>query len=370
MKKLYTLFLLLLIVRAAQAQDIPLFTQKLTNSFIYNPAVAGHNVGSLTYSYRMSYAGIANAPKSHFISFHTPLAGHRVGFGANLYQEDINFIKNTYASAAFSYHLRMGKYSSLSFGVSGEYNFMRLSQNSNSDILDPDYLNLANGNVNDYDFSFGMLFQNRFVKAGVAANRLATAWIKDENQYVLSNYYSGFIQGMIPMRGGNDMLEPLITYRKFSETNSVLDLGLYYTYNNQFMLGGAIRQGNIASASVGVNIGPKLFIGYTRDMFFGDLKCQAGATNEFTLRFDFAKYDYRASFSDNYKQALALRRKTMNRPGNRSPAQMHRQQKKLASYSPNKRYQSVKKFSVTPASQRTKAKSNKYRKPKKRKGRR
>src|ERR1041384_8290761 len=102
MKKLYTLFLLFLIVRAAQGQDIPLFTQKLTNSFIYNPAVAGHNVGSLTYSYRMSYAGVANAPKSHFISFHTPLAGHRVGFGVNAYQEDINFIKNTYLSAAFS----------------------------------------------------------------------------------------------------------------------------------------------------------------------------------------------------------------------------------------------------------------------------
>jgi type IX secretion system PorP/SprF family membrane protein len=372
MKKLYTLILSVLTVCAVQAQDIPLFTQKLTNSFIYNPAVAGHNVGSLTYSYRMSYAGVSNGPKSQFVSAHAPIAGHRVGIGINAYQEDINFIKNTYLSAAFSYHLRMGKYSSLSFGVSGEYNFMALSQNSNSDLLDPEYLNLASGNVNDYDFSFGMLFQNRFVKAGVAANRLATAWIKDENQYVLSNYYSGFLQGMIPIRSGNDMLEPSLTYRKFSETNSVLDLGLYYTCNNLFMLGGAVRQGNIGSVSAGVNIGPKLFIGYTRDMFFGEMKGFAGATNEFTLRFDFNKYDYRASFSDNYKQALALRRKTMstNRPGTRSPGQMHRQQKKLSSFSPNKRYQNVKKLSVTPTSQRYKAKSNKYRKPKKRKGRR
>jgi hypothetical protein len=107
-------------------------------------------------------------------------------------------------------------------------------------------------------------------------------------------------------------------------------------------------------------------------MFFGDLKGQVGATNEFTLRFDFAKYDYRASFSDNYKQALALRRKTMYSysGGSRSPGQMHRSQKKLASYSPNKRYQKVKKLSMTPTSQRAKSKPNKYRKPKKRKGRR
>lgn len=366
MKRFYTLLSTLLVVCAAHAQDIPLFTQKLTNSFIYNPAVAGHNVGSLTYSYRMSYGGIEGAPKSHFISMHTPLAGHRVGFGLNLYQEEISFIKNTYLSAAFSYHLRMSKYSSLSFGVSGEYNFLAINRNSNSDLADPVLKDVTSGNLNDYDFSFGMLFQNRYVKAGLAANRLATSWIKDENENVLSNYYSGFIAGMIPMRGGNDMLEPSITYRKFSETNSMLDLGLYYTYNNQVLAGGAVRQGNIASVSAGVYLGPKLFIGYTRDMFFGEMKGNVGATNEFTLRFDFAKYDYRTTFSDNYKQALALRRKTMStsRSGSRSPAQMHRQQKKLASYSPNKRYQNVKKLSVTPSSQRYKGKSNTYRKPK------
>lgn len=369
MKKLYVSLLLILVTHAVSAQDIPLFTQKLTNSFIYNPAVAGLNVGSLTYSYRMSYAGVSNGPKSHFVSAHAPIAGHRVGIGINAYQEDINFIKNTYLSAAFSYHLRTGRYSSFSFGVSGEYNFMTLSQNSNSDLLDPEYINLASGNVKDYDFSFGMMFHNRFVKAGVSANRLATAWIKDENQLILSNYFSGFLAGMIPMRGGIDMLEPSITYRKFSETNSVLDLGLYYTYNNLIMVGGAIRQGNIGSVSAGFNVGPKLFLGYTRDMFFGEMKGLAGATNEFTLRFDFNKYDYRSSFSDNYRQALALRRKTMSnsRPGTRSPAQMHRQQRKLASYSPNKRYQTTKKFS---SPQRNKSKTSKYRKPKKRKGRR
>jgi type IX secretion system PorP/SprF family membrane protein len=370
MKRFYILALLLILIRVGYSQDIPLFTQKLTNSFMYNPAVAGNNVGSLTYSYRMAYAGIANAPNTHFVSIHTPLAGHRVGIGVNVFQEEINVLKNTYLSAAFSYHLRMGKYSSLSFGLSGEYNFLALNKNSNSDLADPEILNLANG-LNDYDFSFGMLYQNRFVKVGVAANRMMTTWIKEEDQNVLSNYYSGFISGMIPLRGGNDLLEPSITYRKFSETNSALDLGLYYTFNNLIMAGGAVRQGNIGSVSAGVQITPKLFVGYTRDMFFGEIK-GAGATNEFTLRFDFNKYDYRSSFSDNYKSALALRRKTMSssRPGNRSPSQMHRQQKKLSSFSPNKRYQNVKKLSITPSSQRYKAKSNKYRKPKKRKGRR
>src|SRR5690349_16368809 len=149
MKKLYALLLIAVFLKAydAAGQDIPLFTQKLTNSFMYNPAVAGLNVGSLTYAYRMSYGQVSNAPRNHFLSIHTPIAGHKIGVGVNYYQEDVNFIKNSYASAAFAYHLRVSKASSLSFGISGEYNFMRLNGATNSSQDDPVYLKLANGDL-------------------------------------------------------------------------------------------------------------------------------------------------------------------------------------------------------------------------------
>ena len=105
-------------------------------------------------------------------------------------------------------------------------------------------------------------------------------------------------------------------------------------------------------------------------MFFGEVKNQVGSANEITLRFDFNQYDYKSSFTNNYKNALSYRRKSMtnNSKGSRSPAQMHRQQKKLSSFSPNKRYQNVKKLSVAP-SQRYPVKKNKYTPPKKRKRR-
>lgn len=183
----------ILISVSALAQDIPLFSQKLTNSFIYNPAMAGHTMGSLTYSYRRNYSGVSGAPENHFLSLHTPLWNHRVGVGANVFQEDVNFLRNTYASAAFAYHVRFSKFNILSFGVSGEYNTIRLNGTSNTPGAsdDPGYLRLANGDVNDYDFSFGVNFQSRLFKVGLAANRLATAWLKDEPQAVLSNFYSG-----------------------------------------------------------------------------------------------------------------------------------------------------------------------------------
>ena len=56
MKRLIYL-LLLLSSSLSYGQDIPLYTQKLTNSVIYNPAIAGHTFGSLTYSFTSMVLG-------------------------------------------------------------------------------------------------------------------------------------------------------------------------------------------------------------------------------------------------------------------------------------------------------------------------
>lgn len=342
MKKLYLILITAIGAVSLNAQDIPLFTQKMTNSFMYNPAVAGHSSGSLTYSFRKSFAGIQNAPKTNFLSFHTPFADHRAGFGMNVYQEDVNFLKNTYASAAFAYHVKLNQANVLSFGVSGEYNFMRLNGNTNSTAEDPDYIKLANGQLDDMDFSFGMLYHSRFVKVGLAANRLATAWLKAEDQFILTNYYTGFVQGMIPMRGGEDMLEPYVTYRQFSENSQQIDLGLYYTYNDMVFAGAAYRTGPTASLTGGFRLGNKLLLGYTHEVFLGDVRSQVGATSEITLRYDFSFYSYKSNFRADYRNSMTYRKKVAaSSPAPRSPGKLHTQQKKYAKNSPNKRYQKM-----------------------------
>lgn len=349
MKKLYAIAFLLAASVALRAQDIPLFTQKLTNSFLYNPSVAGSGMGSLTYTFRQSYGSIANAPTNNFLSVHTPLAGNKIGIGVNYFQDNVNFLKNNYLSAAFAYHLGFNETTRLSFGVSAEYNFLRLNGTTNSDPSDPVYVSLGNGELDDYDFSFGMMFESKFVRVGLAANRLATGWIKEDTDYILSNYYSGFVQGMIPMRGGKDLLEPYAAYRKFSENDDMFDVGLYYTFNEKLLAGMSMRKGNVAGVTVGAYLTSNIMIGYTREMFFNDIRNQVGSTNEFTLRLDFKKAAPKSTgnFKADYASALAYRRKTMatTTAGSRSPAELHKKQKKLAAYSPNKRYQNVKKLS-------------------------
>jgi type IX secretion system PorP/SprF family membrane protein len=374
---LVTITLLLVSVNKIQAQDIPLFSQKLTNSFIYNPSLAGHTFGSLTYSYRQNYSNVTGAPQNHFVSFHSPFFNHRMGAGFNLFQEEVNFIRNTYASVASAYHLKFNKYNILSMGVSGEYNITKLNGNSNTLNFKPDpVLTQIQDSDPVYDFSFGMNYQTRYLKTGFAINRLSTTWLS-KNTNNLSNYYSGYVQGLIPMRGGEDILEPYVSFRKFSETNDTYDLGLYYTYDNKLTAGAAVRKGNVINGTLAFKLNKKLLIGYSREMITSSLGGFVGAANEITIRLDFSDESYKERFRADYKNSMAYRHKASSAPSNtyskQSPKQLKKKQKKLAPYSPSTRYQSVKKISSNRkvgVKSKGKFKSNKKFNPKKKKKRR
>jgi type IX secretion system PorP/SprF family membrane protein len=372
---LKTFLLSLLAVVSATAQDIPLFSQKLTNSFIYNPALAGHTYGSITYSFKQNYK-VDGAPQNHFLSAHTPIANHRFGIGASVYQEDVTFLRNLYASAAFAYHIPLSKITTLSFGLAGEYNAFNVNGALNFDDGDDSELRAYQKGIGEYDFSFGAHFQNRFIKAGLASNRLSTAWIKDSSKTVLSNYYSSFVQGLIPLRAGQDILEPYVAFRKLSDVNTILDIGVFYTFDNKIILGGSMRNQNIISGTVGFRLSKYLMVGYSREMITGNVGGFIGAANEFSFRFDFNENNYKERFSADYKSSVAYRRKTMSGPvgksGSRSPKQIQKKQKKLAPYSPNSRYQNIKKLSVKskagkkPSAGKKRRKTNNYRKKHKR----
>ncbi len=370
---LHIILLLIIISHASQAQDIPLFSQKLTNSFIYNPSLAGHTFGSMTYSYRQNYSNVPGAPQNHFISMHTPFAKHKMGAGLNLFQEDVNFIRNTYASIAGAYHLHFNKYNILSVGVSGEYNITKLNGSSNTLNFEPDPVlsQLQNGNP-VFDFSFGMNYQTRYLKAGFALNRMSTAWIKKESSN-LSNYYSGYAQGMIPLRGGNDLLEPYVAFRKFSESNDTYDVGLFYTYDAKITAGAAMRRGNVVNGTLAFKFAKHLLVGYSREIITSSYGGFVGAANEITLRLDFNDETYKERFRADYKNAMTYRRKTLNSPSKASSLSNAKRStnksKKLTPYSPNTRYQNVQKLSMNKKTITSgkKNKANKKFNPKKKK---
>lgn len=374
LRRLLTLALIGFVL-VAQGQDIPLFSQKLTNSFIYNPSFAGLGMGSLTFSRRTNYSGVQGAPVNNFLSLHAPFANHRFGVGMNVFQEDVNILKNTYASAAFAYHISFDKYSKLSFGISGEYNSLRVNGEVNFREItnDPVLISLSQGKNNKTDFSFGTSYANQYVKLGLAVNRLGTAWLKPDSAKLLSQYYSAFAQGTIRLRGDQDLLEPYVAFRKFSETNNTWDAGVFYTYNNKIVGGAAARKGGVFNFTVAYHLSKYVMVGYSREMYLKNgMGGFVGSSNEITLRFDFNNQQAKVKFRDDYKNSLSYRRKTLTTSaskrttaGGRNPKQLHKAQKRVAAYSPNRRYQNTAKLShgYKPAKKSYNSVSKKKRKP-------
>jgi len=356
-KKLLFILFFIGSVLSGSSQDIPLFSQKLTNSFIYNPSFAGLEFGSLTFSRRSNYSGVQGAPVNNFVSLHTPFSNYRFGIGLNFFQEDVNVLKNTYVSGAFAYHINFDKFSKLSFGISGEYNTLRLNsadlnftETSQDLVLD----NLRSGKNSNADFSFGTSYANQYMKVGFALNRLGTAWLKTDSIKILSDFYSVFAQGTIRLRDDQDLLEPYVAFRKFSATNNTWDAGLFYTYNNKISTGVAARKGGVFNFTIAYHISKNIMVGYSREMLIGGggLGGFVGSSNEFTMRLDFNNQGQKVKFRDDYKNALSYRRKTLTTSaskrttaGGHTPKQLSKAQKRVSAYSPNRRYQNTSKLS-------------------------
>jgi type IX secretion system PorP/SprF family membrane protein len=282
----------LIITPSASAQDIPLFSQKLTNSFIYNPSLAGQTTGSATYTYRKNHANIKGAPEDHFVSVHTPFSGYRFGTGINVYQEKVNSLQSTFATAAFAYHIRSKSFA-LSAGASVEFgNTSVIGQsNTNPTASDPVLKNYQN-NSTSLDFSAGIHYQTRYVKGGFAVNKINSSWINRETP-LLANYFSAYAQGIFSVRKQKDLLEPYLSLRRFSTLYTSWDIGIYYTYMEKVTLGAALRKDNAINGTLGLQITDKILVAYAHEIVTGEVGRLLGATNEFTLRIDFASYQER-----------------------------------------------------------------------------
>lgn len=335
------------------AQDVPVYSQKLTNSFLYNPSVAGNTLGSATLSYRQQWTGATGAPQTTFFSLHTPFAQHRMGTGFNVYRETAGVNDNLYASAAFAYHVRFTDDNLFSMGASGEFINSRINL-SRVDAQDMDDALIAEdqSSLSKVDFSFGMSFSSKYFRVGASANRISSLIGIVDSLQQFPAFYSGFVNIMLPLAGDRDVLEPLVYVRNLSNGKFQVDAGLYYTYNNRVTLGGAYRTGGAASLTGAFGLGKGIYLGYSREILSGNLGTSLGASNEFTLRFDFRDHRYYSNVRNAKRintSALALRRKTLRSyPTRNSPNAFSNHNKKFVKknyvHSPNYRMESSKKL--------------------------
>lgn len=325
MRKIVIISLILvscLLEQRAIGQDLPLYSQKLTNSFIYNPSVAGNSKGSLTLSHRKFWSGLDDASSSNLLSFHLPFAYDKFGAGLNLFSEKVGIYDRTYISGAFAYHIRINDNNSLSMGVSAEYNNFQIN-GTRLDVRDEGDQILSGNDVaqSNTDFSFGLSYNSRYFETGFAVNRLNTGLGINGEGSQLSEFYSAYLSGKLPLSGDKHMLEPIFTYRQLSTESNQFDAGLYYTFNDAITIGGGYRSGAQFTATAALRFANKFLIGYSYESFSGDFRTNVGNSSEITLRIDFRDRAYSTNTRNSRKimtNSLAFRRKTLSRTASKA----------------------------------------------------
>lgn len=370
-KRLLPLLLLLVVLNSiVRGQDVPVYSQKLTNSFLYNPSVAGNTLGSATLSYRQQWAGVEGSPRTVFFSVHTPFSRHRFGTGFNVYQEKSGVNQNLFASGAFAYHLRFTDDKMISAGLSVEYINSKINYSA-VDVIDTDD-DLLNGNQpngNSVDFSFGLSYSSKFFKLGASANRLGSLVGFSDSTSQFSQFYAAFVNFTLPVAGERDVLEPIVYLRKFANGTHQIDGGLYYTYKDVVTLGGSFRTGGAIGLTAALRINKNILFGYSREVLSGDFSKSLGASNEFTLRLDFRDHNYytkKKNAREISTKALALRRKTLtNYPKGSAHSKSQKYKKSLKrNYikSPNYRMEASKKLQTKKVTKKRPASRSKSRK--------
>lgn len=335
-------------------QELPILNQRLTNSFVYNPAQAGLELGSIAFIHKRNWNDAEGAPVSNILSAHHPFAKGRVGVGLNVISDKTNIYSTTYGSAAFAYHVLFDEFTTLSFGLSAEFSDARIdaSRVNVADQFDERLIQAMGQNNFNNDYSFGLNFRAKYFGVGGAYNRLSSSFIVNKSEAFLQDYFTGYANLTIPIAQRRDFFEPMVSYRKLSTDKGQLDVGAYYTFNDLFTFGGSYGDQGIWNLQVGMRFA-NFYLGYVYEDFAGKTNKDLGGNNEVMLRFDFSRGDsYRnryANFAEKSKNAAAYRRKTLSRPpvGGRSPKKLSRKLKRnnKEAYNPNKRYNTKKLYS-------------------------
>ena len=119
MKKLLLFVFVSVSIYNFNAQQIALNSQYMFSSFAINPAVAGtKNYSPLAFTFRRQWMGIDEAPVTQNLMGHAYL-GKNVGTGFHFFNDASGPTRRTGFSGAFSYQIKTGPSSKLSFGLSG-----------------------------------------------------------------------------------------------------------------------------------------------------------------------------------------------------------------------------------------------------------
>lgn len=322
MKKfcIYCILLLSCIVNG-YAQQKPQYTQYIFNNFLLNPALSGmENYMDVRIGYRQQWQGIADAPRTSFISAQTALGDKYLWKNALSLPENgnppmsRNYTQNYTASPAhhgigiigvmdkagpisnmnidltYAYHLELQNAMNLSVGTSIGVNRVAFDLNA-IQLEDGNDPALSNAVVTQYkpDLAVGVwLYGARFF-AGASMQQIIPQQLEFTTDH---NYTSGkqvphlFITTGYKLFVADDIsATPSILIKRVEATPLSVDLNLKVSFAERFWLGGSYRRSDSFSAFAGFNVNNFMNLTYAYDLTMSSLRSYTSGSHEIVLGF-------------------------------------------------------------------------------------
>jgi type IX secretion system PorP/SprF family membrane protein len=313
MKKiiLFTIITLSSWLANLEAQQLPLFSQYMFNTFLINPAVAGlDGVTAINLTAREQWLGLKDAPRTHVITAQTRLDADnfitrfvhlhknddkgsvegKVGLGVNFYNDINGLVERTGFQFTYAYHLPF-ELSELSLGLS--LTGYQLTINKSRMILN-DYSDQLYNN-SDFsrfmpDFNFGAIYSTKDYYIGFSIAQLMQSSVQFGNSGVSDNYRlyrHYYIHGGYTYPINRDYVLQSSMLLKISKTAvPQMDISSKIIYQNDYWAGLSFRTGSAFVLMVGVTV-DKYSFGYAFDYNLNAIRLHSFGSHEVMITVKF-----------------------------------------------------------------------------------
>lgn len=284
--------ILVCLAALSKAQQLPMYSQYLSNDFILNPAIAGSKpYFPIQVNSRTQWSGLGTiAPKTNTLSYHMPVAYDAIGIGAIVMQDETGPYSQIGVTLSFAYHIQLDEddVTRLSLGLSGLITQHTLNQD---DLIfhnpDPEFQGSYSKMVPDA--SFGAYLYSKNFSLSASAHQLFESTFKESVQDIFGDnsqvrHYFAHASYRIDIH--SDLaIEPSLLVKSTEVSPTQLDVNTRVIIDNNYWAGLSLRSSESLVVLAGLNMG-SLFLSYSYDYGISSLSTVASGSHEFSLGFN------------------------------------------------------------------------------------
>ncbi len=328
MKKTLLTLIIVSCIHTVFAQQRPHYTQYILNQYIINPALSGiENYTDLKISGRDQWVGFNGAPRTVYLSVHTPVGKNDLrtnatsysipgqnprgqaywesytaakphhGVGLTVINDQTGNLSHFTANATYAYHLGLGPRTNLSAGFSAGvsvHTFNADKANFGGGASDPVVGNIRNQfNKLKPDMGAGLWLYSSDYFIGLSAQQVIPQKLSfvDDATFETKGRLIPHVfltAGYRFLLGEDVNAIPSVMFKYINgvfKNNYQGELNLKMQYRDLFWVGGSYRQFDGYAAMLGLNVGNTFNIGYSYDFTKTPINTYSRGTHELMIGF-------------------------------------------------------------------------------------